>query len=296
MTQLEELQRRLLNVLMTPLSRGGRLRATTLGGARIEAEARGIIQPGNRLSPAERLEIYSRSYWFRLLDSLQEDFPGLHAILGPAAFRCLAQTYLGGNPSCSFTLRNLGSRLPAFLAQHPQPTAQITAVALDMARLEWAHIEAFDGLQRAPLGPEDLLELDQSPRLALQPHLSLLPMVYPVDDARIEIEHAPEQQAVAVARRLRRRSRTWSPESLYVAVYRGPDGVYYRRLQPPEFEILRHLQSGVRLDESLAAATGCEVNDVQDWFSAWSRLGWLCRHEDEPTPTRRNSSYEGSCD
>ena len=33
------------------------------------------------------------------------------------------------------------------------------ALALDMVRLEWAHVEAFDGPAETALGPEDLLEL-----------------------------------------------------------------------------------------------------------------------------------------
>ena len=44
----------------------------------------------------------------------------------------------------SFTLRNLGSRLVKFLEAEPRWVAPHKQLALDMARLEWAHIEAFD--------------------------------------------------------------------------------------------------------------------------------------------------------
>src|SRR5260221_11348522 len=71
----------------------------------------GFIKPNNRLTSVERLEIYSRSYWFRVLDSLHDDFPGLRAVLGQRAFHRLARAYLPACPSRSFTLRNLGSRL-----------------------------------------------------------------------------------------------------------------------------------------------------------------------------------------
>jgi hypothetical protein len=56
------------------------------------------IKPNDRLTSLERLEIYSRSYWYRLLDSLYEDFPGLRAVLGQRAFERLAKAYLTDRP------------------------------------------------------------------------------------------------------------------------------------------------------------------------------------------------------
>ena len=50
-------------------------------------------------------------------------------------------------PSESFTLRNLGSRLEAWLRKHPEYIAGVERVAIDMVRLEWADIDAFDALE-----------------------------------------------------------------------------------------------------------------------------------------------------
>ena len=79
-----------------------------------------FIKPNNRLTSLERLEIYSRSYWFRALDSLYDDFPGLRAVLGERAFHRLSRAYLADCPSRSFTLRNLGERLAGWLQRNPQ--------------------------------------------------------------------------------------------------------------------------------------------------------------------------------
>ena len=49
-------------------------------------EARTFIKPNGRMTPLERLEIYRRSYWARVLDSLLDDFPGLCAVLGRRGF------------------------------------------------------------------------------------------------------------------------------------------------------------------------------------------------------------------
>ena len=64
---LLDVQRRMAHAMMQPLTASDRIAPKT------DAE---FIKPNDRLSSTERLEIYSRSYWFRVLDSLYDDFPG----------------------------------------------------------------------------------------------------------------------------------------------------------------------------------------------------------------------------
>ncbi len=54
-------------------------------------------------------------------------------------------------PSRSFTLRNLGSQLESWLHKHPKWAGKKQALALDIVKLEWAEIEAFDGKAEPPL-------------------------------------------------------------------------------------------------------------------------------------------------
>ena len=104
----------------------------------MKIEAAELITPNSRLTSLERLEIYSRSYWYRALDSLYDDFPGLRAVLGQQAFHRLSRAYVAECPSRSFTLRNLGERLAGWLQRNPQYAGIRHALALDMVRLEWA--------------------------------------------------------------------------------------------------------------------------------------------------------------
>src|SRR5260370_2672270 len=144
---LLEVQRRMARAIMQPLTGADRIAP--------KADAR-YIKPNARLSSRERLEIYSRSYWFRVLDSLYDDFPGLRAVLGRPAFHRLSKAYLADCPSRSFTLRNLGSRLEDWLREHPEFAGTHYALAINMVRLEWAHIEAFDNAAAKSLMPEVL--------------------------------------------------------------------------------------------------------------------------------------------
>src|SRR5258708_21424394 len=108
---LLQLQRRMAYAILQPLTGSDRIAPKT------DAE---FIKPNDRLTSVERLEIYSRSYWFRVLDSLYDDFPGLRAVLGQRAFLRLSRAYLADCPSRSFTLRNLASCLDGWLRRTPQ--------------------------------------------------------------------------------------------------------------------------------------------------------------------------------
>jgi hypothetical protein len=279
--KLIDLQRKFAADLMRPLDRGDQV------SRKVKAA---YIQPNDRLTSVERLEIYSRSYWYRLIDSMYEDFPGLRAVIGPRAFDKLVRAYLADCPSRSFTLRDLGQRLPAWLAKHKSFAGNKAALALDMIALEWAHIEAWDAAEFKHLGPEDLVEPGPNLRIGVQPHISLLELKYPVDDLRIRAAALEEEHEAAsnVALKPKRR-RTLAlgrmkPQRIFLAVHRMDNSVYYRRLHHDEFRILQALRGRKTLGGALA---GCVresslapeelQRNLQTWFAAWAELGWLCR-------------------
>jgi hypothetical protein len=280
---LLELQRRVAGAIMAPL---GRADSLTAGDVEVAA----IIKPNSRLSAAERLEIYARSYWYRLLDSLYEDFRGLRAILGLRAFDRLLRAYLAERPSESFTMRNLGSRLAEWLEAHTEYGGKNPALSIDMVKLEWAHIVAFDGPAEPVLGPEDLIELHTGMVFRLQPYVTLLDLRYPVDELRLRVNELPEGHAGASNAVLRHKERrvvrrhSLKAEEIFVAVHRFNDVVYYRRLEPAEFRLLKAVAAGIPLGEAIGGVfedSGLPVDEagnlVEEWFAAWSLNGWFCR-------------------
>src|ERR1700733_12986037 len=118
--QLRQLQRVMTSALFRPLTPQWRMQKRWTDGAPMKELADKFIKPNDRLSSFERLEIYNRQYWFRVLDCLYDDYPGLRAILGETKFRKLRIAYLEKYPSASFTLRDLGSRLEQFLIKRPE--------------------------------------------------------------------------------------------------------------------------------------------------------------------------------
>jgi len=290
--KLLNLQRRMARAVMTPLTRSERMRAVAPDGRSMRTVANQIIKPNDRLTSFERLEIYNRQYWFRVLSAFAEDFPGLRAVLGGRRFDAMAKAYLIDYPSQSFTLRNLGSRLVSWLQKHPAWAAERQNLAVDMARLEWDDIEAFDGLREPSLKPEELAGANPAKlRLRLQPYVSLLALRYPVDDLLLEVRKDSDNLDVASntfnERRKRKRVTAVAklePNPIFLAVHRLDEDVYFRRLEREEFAIL----SALYADKSLNAATNSPLRGssigladraahVEKWFHTWSALGWFCR-------------------
>jgi hypothetical protein len=277
--------------VMRPLAQNGGMQARASDGRPMKRVAAGFVKPNDRLTSFERLEIYNRQYWFRLKDCFYDDYPGLRAVLGDRRFERMAAAYLEGHPSECFTLRNLGRRLPAFLENEPRWIAPNRELALEMARLEWAHIEAFDNEARPPLDMNSLASKDPGRiRLRLQPHITLLRLGHEVDEFLIQIKqgerlrdeasNAMEMRRSRLRKMLCRRLR---PKTVFLAVHRYKDAVYYKRLESAQFCLLSAFQEKASIAEACdqLAQTGQMTGDIgkalQSWFKTWASLGWFCQ-------------------
>jgi len=290
MMNLDEIQRGVFDAVRQPLTAREGMRQRTRDGRSTREIAEAIIKPNDRLTSFERLEIYNRQYWFRILSALAEDFEGLRMILGDKAFEKLSVAYLLDCPSQSFTLRNLGSRLESWLRAHAQYVSGVEEIALDMVRLEWAEIEAFDEAQKPRLSESDFAKLGDDPQLQLQPYVRLVELNYPVDKMLLKIRRRQREFGMvsnAVEERpVRRRARKRSlpgRENVRLAAHRADNSVYLKRLDADAFHILRALADGKRLSEALECADWSDgtgeraAENLQSWFALWSSLGWFCK-------------------
>lgn len=287
---LAELQRKFNEALTTPLSAEEGIRDRTANGESMQGLVDGIVKPNDRLSSVERLEIYSRSYWFRILSSLNEDFVGLRAVVGDEKFDALAEAYLAENPSRSFTLRNLGSRLESWLRAKPQYTHPHEQLAIDMVRLEWADIESFDAPEEPVLKLSEIHGLGEDPVLRLQPHIQLLDLNFPVDNLLLQIREESDGESDEASntfseqrsRSRLKRVRKSKPKPAFVVVHRTDYLVYFKRVTPEAFRSLTAIRQGKSLSEAIDAAFNpstlaeAKITElVQRWFSDWAEWGWF---------------------
>jgi len=287
---LVEIQRAMAAAVMMPLTADEDMQLVAPDGRDMHAAAEAFIAPNNRLSAFERLELYNRQYWYRLLDALADDFPALRAVLGPRRFESFSIAYLQEHPSRSFSLRNLGSSLVEWMAEHVEHSGWRHRLALDIARIEWAFVEAFDNGERKPLTAEQIRVLSGESRFALQPHVRLLALDHPAvdlvlalhsrqkrDSSEAGVRHDESDEATAESLPRVSRRPTW------VVAHRVENSVYYRDLMREEFLTLTAIQNGQSLREALEAGfAGSRKQQsrwpkmVEEWFANWAEFGWIC--------------------
>ncbi|HEX3357355.1 MAG TPA: DNA-binding domain-containing protein, partial [Tepidisphaeraceae bacterium] len=141
---LMDVQARFAKAVMAPLTDDWMMQKIAPSGQPMSEVVSDFVKPNDRLNSFERIEIYNRQYWFRLIDIMYEDYPGLAAILGQDRFNAFSRAYLTRYPSRSGLLRNLGRSIIKFISEEPELTAPYTDMAMAMARFQWGQVEAFD--------------------------------------------------------------------------------------------------------------------------------------------------------
>jgi len=262
MRPLDQTQREFFAALQMPLR--GRSRASTELAPADEghspeflAKAEELLKQGKNLSPAESLELYHRQYWFRLLDSIAEDFPILRKMAGEESFWSLMEAYLLACPSSSFTLRHLGGKLADFMADWEGLDDSKRLWFSALARLEYAYMEIFEAAGWEHVTPDQFATAE----LGLQPHVKLLELPVPADLCRDWECFSPVDELVT-----------------HVAVWRGDGGSASQcRIDPVEFVLLSRLRKGGTLASLFEDPTDREPTpeEVSKWFANWQGRRWI---------------------
>jgi hypothetical protein len=239
------------------------------------AAAEGVASGNDRLSPVEQVDIYREQFWLRHVDALHDDFGSIEHLLrvegDEDAFDRLVRAFLVARPSASYSLRDLGVGMPEFLAG-TEPWAKDPFLA-DLARVEWAFVEAFDGPDAPPFDPTSIVGVEEdawpSAKIVLHPSLQRLSLDHPAHDYRIATRK--DEKPVRP-----------EPRRCHVVVYRGPELLHCLEIDADAAAMLAELARGTRLGEACeraAAASGADLSDFQAklgaWFSEWTALGWI---------------------
>jgi hypothetical protein len=228
------------------------------------------IAGNSRLSPVEQLEIYRDQFWIRHLDAMYEDYESLAKTIGWDDFEDLCAAYFAAHPPQDFSLRDLGKRFPDFLEE----VKKDDRLLVDIARTEWAFVEAFDGPDAPPLDPSSLATASEDDwpraRIVFHPSMQRLRLEYPTHEHR---------EAVRTGREATRPE----PKKVNVVVYRGPQSLHYVEIAEDELALVEELSKGTPLGEACERAMKrAGVTDVAafegkigQWFQLWAGRGWV---------------------
>lgn len=209
----------------------------------------------DKLTPAERFEIYRNNVFGSLFEVLSAAFPVTLNLAGFAAFRRAAASFIAKAPPLRPHLASYGDGfadfLPglAFFAERP--------ALIEMAQLEWARIESLfaadaDSLDARALGalpPESLPDL----RLKLHPSARILESRWPINDLWHQAQGegtAPELPA--------------APKAEKILVLRPAWQVLQLALSSGDHAFLSALSDGKTFGQAAEAALGAEPSlDLQ---------------------------------
>jgi len=277
MHDLEQIQRWMQAVLMHP---AGAAEGVASAAARQAIDVppeqvEGLVTRSSTLSALERLAIYNRAYYARLLDCLRESYPVLCHALGEEAFGAFALDYLQKYPSRSYTLNDLGANFPRYLREsRPPDEGGWPDFIIDLATLECAYNEVFDGpgVEGQPLlDPEQLSAISPErwpeARLVPVPCLRVLSFRYPVHRYLTAVRRKKEADFPAAA------------ESL-LAVTRRNYVIRRYELSRPQFVLLEALLAGRPVGEAISLAADVAGDDGErfaaalgKWFRDWTAEG-----------------------
>jgi len=135
-------------------------------------EAAEIIAPSLKLTSDQRIQIYNRQYWWRLLTILHENFPALTRLFGYTDFNLsIGIPFLTKYTSRHWSVAKLGHQLARWIENYYCAEDQL--LVLHTAKLDWAYMDVFFAPPPRPLPPSLL-----SKKVLLQPHVKLFHLPY----------------------------------------------------------------------------------------------------------------------
>jgi hypothetical protein len=282
MRDLETLQRWMQTVIMSPNGVGAGIESEESRCA-IEVSlenVESVITRSQSQTALERLDIYHRAYFARLVECLRDEFPVLLHALGDEAFDAFALAYLQKYPSRSYTLNLLGSYLPQYLAETRPPEEESGLswpdFLVDLATLELNFAAVFDGP-----GVEGQQLLDVETLQLLAPEQWLESRLVPVPCLRLLTLRFPANKYYRAVRK-KKQPALPQPRPTYLALTRRQFIVRHYEFSRLQHVLLSALVAGDSVADALektAATAGPQLARleglVHKWFRNWTAEGFF---------------------
>ena len=250
-------------------------------GKTIVKEAAHYIVPSPTLKPHQRIEIYNQQYWWRLLSTMQTNYPLVTRLFGAISFnQSIAVPFLLKYPPDYWSISYLGKKLPEWIQEEYRDTDK--QLVYDAVLLDHAFAESFLADQLPFLDFNALSQSDPEALLSkpfrLQPHFFLLEFDYDLpafrevmvkEDKDYWIEHPfPELK---------------KDKTYHIAIFRNSkNNISWKDVGKEEFMLLQRFKEGISIEAACdwiekqeASVQGVMEAHLQQWLQDWTRYGWL---------------------
>jgi hypothetical protein len=237
------------------------------GDPRVKAE----IKPNSRMSAEDRFAIYSRDYYGRLREVLQQDYSAFAHAIGEKHWRVFVDRYLLAHPPRDHNLNTYGVEFADFVAASRLPKK---AALADLCRLERAIAQATlhedkPALQKDALGSLAPEEWDRC-QLEIRPAVKTLELAWPMNSYLSAWADGHAQELPV------------RPRRQWVQVYPVEGRTFRLSLSKPRYLLLDALREGKTLGEALVSTymacrgRGISTEQIQEWFADWMGDGVFC--------------------
>lgn len=279
--QFAEMQQWFAGVISRPLVDNLKIQPYTPEGSLIAQEAAKYIVSSPTLQPDQRIQIYNQQYWWRLLNTLQANFPLVTRLFGRNAFNeQIAIPYLLKHPSNHWSLNVLGSRLTKWIEESYH--ASNKTLVFYAAALDWAFLECFIAIQYPYPNLGKLIEEKPEHVLAqtiyLQPHVSLFKWEYDLFTFRDDC--------------LKKGVDDWietpfpelpSGKACCFVLYRNVNNyLAWRSISLSQYVLLQKFKNGSSLGDACAYVESQDeelyeevAEHLHQWIQDWMQGGWL---------------------
>ena len=209
-----------------------------------------VVAPPRDADRPTMMGVYVNAYRLRLAEFLDEDYPALRVLLGDDDFEALVEAYIDENPSRLRNARWYTTRLPEFMRESENWSAN--ALAIGLALFERALTDAYDAADAPARSIETLAEFSPQdwPRLrfTFHPSLRLIDVAAGVLDAYASATADEQDEEAARSAEEDEGALEDRPsdagESETIAIWRADLDPAYRQLDPDEYLALFEAMAG----------------------------------------------------
>lgn len=204
---------------------------------------------GEEAEAEARLRVHRHNVLSSLTEALKANFPVVCRVVDERFFAFAADTFIRAHPPTAPCLAEYGAAFPDFLRAF-EPARGLPYLG-DLARLEWAVLEARNAPDALPIGPETLrhVPIVDYPSLTLQldPSLRLLRSLWAVQKIWAAHQDAVRPGLIDLG-----------SEGARLTIRRHGDGVEVESFDPATFAFVAALHCGRPLAKAGAAALAAD--------------------------------------